>query len=114
MIKINFRENQLKDRFEVTVSGHAEAAEKGEDLICASASILSLTLVQTIKCMEQQDFFVNPPRYKVQEGYTQVVCKPKPEYLSAVVNSLATIKVGFGILSEGMPSFVELTTDVGA
>ena len=108
MVEVKFYENELKNRFEVTVKGHANTAEIGKDVICASVSILSLTLIQTIKNMENQGFFVNPPKYKVKDGFTSVVCKPEKEYHDTVLNSLLTIKVGFNILSEGFPEIVKL------
>lgn len=114
MVEINFYENQLKDRFEVSVKGHANTAEKGKDIVCASVSILSLTLVQTIKNMEKQDFFINPPKYKVKDGFTYVMCKPKKDCYLSVLNSLLTIKVGFNILSQGFPENVKLITGINA
>ena len=108
MITAKFFENKLKDRFEVTIDGHAHAAEKGEDLICAGTSVLSLTLVQVIKTMEQQGFFVNKVKAKVKEGHTSITCKPKAEYYTAVLNTILTIKTGFNMLATMFSDYIEL------
>lgn len=112
MITVKFFENKLKDRFEVTVKGHALSAEKGKDLLCAGTSVLTLTLIQTLKSMEQQGFFVNIVKAKVRDGYTNIVCKPKTEYYSTVLNSILTIKTGFNMLATMFSEYIEII-DVG-
>lgn len=113
MITVKYNENQLKDTLSVTVTGHAKSAKKGEDIICASASILALTLAQTIKSMSEQGFLVNKPKIKLRDGFASVSCKPKKEYYTLVYNSLMTIKTGYYLLSETFSDYVNLI-DVGS
>ena len=112
MITAKFFENELKDRFEITITGHAQAAEKGKDLICAGTSVLSLTLLQVIKTMESQGFFVNNVKAKVKDGFTSIMCKPKAEYYQTVLNSILTLKTGFNMLATMFGGYIEVV-DVG-
>ena len=107
MIKVKFFVNKPKGKIEVTVKGHANAAEKGEDLICAGASVLSLTLLQVFRTMENMKFFNTKIRANVKEGYTKLVCSPKTEYYDTVLNSVVTIKTGFDVLCTMYPDFIE-------
>lgn len=54
------------EKWSVTVEGHSGSAPKGEDLICAAATILTLTLAETVEavCEERE--------LELREGYAKI------------------------------------------
>lgn len=88
-------------RIELTVSGHAGAADaNGTDLCCAAASMLAFTLMQTIKDMPLRD-----KKICYADGYAHIGFKNTVGSLgaAAVVRAILT---GFRLLKEEYPDNV--------
>lgn len=49
MIHATFKQNCCNQLIAVTVRGHADAGEYGEDIVCAAVSVLSVTFVNNIQ-----------------------------------------------------------------
>lgn len=63
MIKICVKKNQ-KQYIVVSVTGHANYADHGKDLVCASVSILAQTLLVSLGNLSEIEFI----DYTVEEG----------------------------------------------
>ena len=93
------------DHNQLTVNGHAGSAEPGRDLICASCSILTLTLARNVKhlcdsgCASEQVTVL-------QEGHAEIRCTPMARYTDSVKQVFLSVCVGFEILADKFPEFV--------
>lgn len=87
----------------VTIKGHAKADEKGKDLICAAASVLSYTLAAD--AMELRDR--GATRHivtKLDEGDAEISVVPKSRYASVTELVLSSVCVGFELLANQHPN----------
>lgn len=109
MIKAKFYFND-NGVFGMEVDGHAGYAEKGKDIVCASASILTQTLIATIESCNESKAFSSKPKLKVEDGHAVIRCRPKDYWMESVNNMLATIEVGFKLLAQEYPQCVEILT----
>lgn len=92
-----------------SVTGHAGADVKGQDLVCASASILLYTLAQTVDDMEQHGEFTCEPIIEVDEGDALIACHcNSDETYAEAVTAFKTIWAGFELLAHDYPQYVEL------
>lgn len=89
-------------------TGHAGKAERGEDLVCASASILTYTLAQTVHSLYEGRFLKRRPKIKLSDGYAKISVKPKRERFSEVYNAFAVIATGFTLLEASYTGYVSL------
>ena len=89
----------------VTVTGHAGSAEKGHDLVCASASMLAYTLAANVASMADAGQ-VSEPIMDMNEGDTVISCAPKSHLKAAVSLVFDAICVGFELLSGQHPEYI--------
>lgn len=90
----------------VTVTGHAESAEPGKDLVCASASILAYTLAANVANMAD-NCQVREPVMKLLEGDTEISCKPRHNLKASVTLVFDSVCIGFELLAHDYPDFVK-------
>lgn len=90
----------------VKITGHAESAEKGKDLICASASILFYTLVENVDRMQRESKC--KAQIKALEGDAEVKVIASPDYHDEVTKVINTIMVGYEILAEEYPEYLSI------
>ena len=89
----------------LTVTGHAESAEKGHDLVCASASMLAYTLAANVANMADNGQ-VREPIMEMEEGNTVVSCKPRSNLKASVTLVFDSICVGFEKLAHDYPEYI--------
>ena len=82
----------------LTVTGHAQSAEHGHDLVCASASILAYTMAVSVANMADNGQ-VREPIMKLNEGDTEISCKPRHNLKATVTLIFDTVCAGFSLLS---------------
>lgn len=88
------------------VEGHAGQAEKGQDIICASVSMLVYTLAQYVNWMYAQHQLKRKALIELEEGNSQVIIKPKSEHMATGLHAFFVLSVGFDLLSRNYPEFV--------
>lgn len=94
------------DEAEIEITGHA-GFNPGNDIVCASCSILTFTLLQTIKEMEiDNDVTINEERD--EDGYFFLRFKYVPGVKSEIETVLRVIENGFALLEEHYPDNVHL------
>lgn len=93
-----------------TAKGHAESAEQGKDLICASSSILAYTLAQNVKFMEEKKQLKKKPKIRLDGGETVITCKPTKNHINAAIYMFSVIETGFALLAANYPKNVQLKT----
>lgn len=91
-----------RDRHRLTMEGHAQSAEKGHDLVCASATILAYTLAQFVKNMNDAGQ-VRYPTLELKDGYTLIDCNPPNRIKNSVKLAFDTVCAGFELLARDFP-----------
>lgn len=101
MIEVNY----YREHNRLTVTGHAKSDEYGRDLICASASILALTLGANVGHMADSGC-VTEPIVKLEDGNAEICCKAKARYRESVRQTFMSVCVGFEILATKFPEYI--------
>ena len=109
---LNITVNPKKHKFRMT--GHANYAEQGKDIVCSAASILFYTACETVRMIEDEAF-ENKPVFDINDsdkGVTAFIeCKPKEDYIAVIDTIYQTIFVGYKLLAEGYPNNVQITIE---
>ena len=89
----------------LTVIGHANSAEHGHDLVCASASILAYTLAANVANMADSGQ-VRQPVIENREGNTEISCVPRHNLKASVTLVFDSVCVGFELLAHDYPQYI--------
>lgn len=95
---------------EMRVQGHTGFAEMGKDPVCAGASMHAFTVAACIEAMG--DKLKKAPNITIRNGSVRVVAKPKPEYMAEAKHVFYYGVVGFQLLEQSYPGFVELESEM--
>ena len=101
MIKVTY----YRDDNRVIMEGHAQSAPKGEDLVCASASMLIQTLVAFVNNMKAAGQ-TRCPIVKLSDGHAFIDCKAPERYKSSVTLVFDAICAGFDLLAHDYPEHI--------
>ena len=107
MVNVTFTEsgNTLSLRLE----GHAEYAEHGRDIVCASCSILAYTVAQFVMEAENKGDLASPPQIDLESGNTIISCEPNNEDAFLAIKYMYIFaKVGYLLLEQNYPQYVRL------
>ena len=94
-----------RDYLRLTVKGHANSAEYGHDLVCASASILAHTIAAQVANLSA-DNKVQRPVIKLESGDAEVSCAPRNRHKASVKLMFDTVCSGFELLARDFPEFI--------
>lgn len=109
MIKVSFSRDEGSKSITLKVDGHAGQANVGQDIVCASASILAYTVAQTLKYIYAQGGLKKKPHLKLGSGNALITCQPKDDYFGEVLQTYFVAEVGYNLLAHNYPQYVELT-----
>ena len=101
MIKVIYH----RDLNRVSVVGHAMSAEKGQDLVCASVSILVYTLASFVQNMKNAGQVYNPTA-ELKDGDALISCSPPNKFKRSVTLVFDSLCAGFEILARDYPDNV--------
>lgn len=110
MVKAEFFTNKDSGTITLKLTGHAGQAKKGQDIVCAAASILAYTVAQTLQFMYEEGGLQKKPHLKLEEGDTIIVAKPKAESYAEALHTFFVAQVGYHLLSKNYPKYVELSS----
>ena len=96
----------ISDR-SVEVSGHANTAPFGQDLVCAAVSTLTYTLINYIK--EHSDMFRVKDITADTPGYVYIVAIPHSEDKEKWGWVFEVIKIGYEMVAEEFAESVTVT-----
>ena len=102
MIDITFNNKTL----ELSVKGHAEHGNKGEDIVCSAVSILFYTLAETLS--NAKEMLLQNPRIEMEDGNGIISCVPKGKYEANISLIYWTILNGFQLLAENYEKNIKL------
>jgi uncharacterized protein YsxB (DUF464 family) len=110
MIRVNFGLDEKKRSATLRMEGHAGLASPGQDIVCASASILAYTLAQEIKIAEERGELRYKPRLHLRGGNANISCRYKDP---SILRAFLTVQTGFALLAHNYPDYVMLETMLG-
>jgi uncharacterized protein YsxB (DUF464 family) len=114
MIKVVFKHDDDCRYLRLEVKGHSNSAPLGEDLICASASILTYTLNQIILVAANEGKLVSNPVLKVGSGDAVIACRCKDEdAYSEMINAFYVVQIGFYLLQHNFPENITVESKGG-
>lgn len=108
MIHMAFRYQRRCGTLSMTLQGHAGAAKKGEDLVCAGATTLAYTLGQAVQEMYQMGLLRRKPRVCLQEGWAEILATPRATALAEGLMAFWTVQAGAAVLGKSFPEYVQL------
>lgn len=108
MIKATFAQEKDINTIVLKVEGHAGQNKKGHDIVCSAASILTYTIAQYLNFIHERGGLQKKPRIKIEDGDALIVAKPTEEYEGEVLNAFFVAEVGYSLLAQNYPQFVEL------
>ena len=80
MIKISVNED------EITISGHANYKEYGNDIVCASVSSISITTVNALLSIDEDCI-----EYEENDGYLNIKIKKHNETIDKLINNMINL-----------------------
>lgn len=108
MITVTFATDKTSGSIRMEMTGHAGAAAKGCDTVCAAASILAYTVAQTMQFLYEEGGLQKKPHLKLKEGDAMIVAKPKKESYEEALHTFFVAQVGFHLLAHTYPQYVTL------
>lgn len=98
MIRVGYDEEKL----EMRIAGHAGSAQYGHDLVCAAASILTLTLEETLRraCALGAESTKEP-------GYAKICSFAEGKDAERARAMYGAIFTGYELLEERYPEFIK-------
>lgn len=112
MLKVTFTERG--DKLSLRLKGHAGYAEYGKDIVCASASILAYTVSSFVIEAEQRGDLLEDAEIRLESADTVIECKPTEDAYEGIRHMYLFATLGFSLLAETYPRYVELITDAEA
>ena len=110
MLTAEFFTNKESGSITLKLTGHADQAKKGEDIVCAAASILAYTVAQSLQFMYEQGDLQKKPHIKLDEGDTIIVAKPKTDSYAEALHTFFVAQVGYHLLAHNYPKYVTLSS----
>lgn len=92
----------------LTALGHAGAAPRGENLVCAGVSTLVQTLAEAVWRMYSQGMLRRVPRVEIEEGKAEILAEPKEGFCNECRMAFWVCQVGLGLLAENFRESVDV------
>lgn len=110
MIQMRFYRNGCDKSLHMEFNGHAGSAPRGEDLVCAAATMLAYTAAQAVQFLYEQGKLRKPPRIVLTDGAATVVATPLPETEAETMMVFWVAQAGAHVLARNYPQNAVLDT----
>ncbi len=102
MIKVFVKTNK-QQIVRITIEGHAQSAEPGEDLICAGVSV---AVTGVLNEMIKREFFSQGHGgYELDEGFADIIVGDSDSDIQVVLETLVTI---LETIEDSNPDYLEI------
>lgn len=108
MITARFYQKPSNGSIHMTLKGHAQAAPKGEDLICASATMLAYTVAQAMQFLHEQGMLRKKPKIHIRDGEAVIIATPTEEAYAQTLHTFWVAQCGIHVLAHNYPQNVKL------
>ena len=101
--------NTLTDgSIQLGMNGHARAAPRGEDLVCAGATTLAYTAAQVATTLYEEGKLARRPKIDICEGKAVVIATPLEDEKQTLEQAFAVVRLGLEMLSHNYPHCIRL------
>lgn len=94
--------------YRLSLCGHAGYADKGKDIVCASATILAYTAAENLRRMYLSGRLKKPPDIRMREGNIFIQCIPEEDEIQVTDDIFRIIGAGYELLARDYPEYVTL------
>ena len=108
MIHTHFFRDKATDTLEMEMQGHAETAPKGQDLVCAAATMLVYTLGQAVQFLYEQGRLLYEPQMRMVDGYAKITVYPRKCAVAETLMAFWVAQAGAFVLERNYPKAVDL------
>lgn len=108
MVKVRFDRSEDGKSLILTVKGHADQAEIGHDIVCASVSILTYTIAKVVEDLQNGGKLKKRPTIRLESGDAVVTCKPNKAYFNEAFHAFSVVQEGYNLLHHSYPQFVDV------
>lgn len=110
MIRVKFVMDESRKMLTFKEKGHAGMASVGNDIVCASASMLAYTLAQNVRYEESAGNLKYRPTVKLNKGNANIAVRAKTDddYIR-LCHLFCVIQTGYQLLAHNYPQFVDVT-----
>ena len=106
MIVAKFTMDESKRMVSLHVNGHAGQNAHGNDIVCASASMLAYTLAQNIKGAEERGILKYAPKMKMKSGDFIITARAKDdEGYNELLHTYLVVQTGYVLLAHNYPQY---------
>ena len=95
--------------FVLQEEGHADAAPKGEDIVCSAVSILLYTAAQRMLDLYVDEKLQQWPIVDLRSGNSRVAADARKDCVGTVRQAFETVLTGFRVLAMQYPQHVMVT-----
>ena len=108
MITIRFYQKPGDGSIHMTLRGHSGAAPKGQDPVCAAATMLAYTAAQTVQFLYEQDKLKKKPGISIRDGSAAIIAAPREDAYAEALCAFWTVQCGAHVLARNYPQHVTL------
>ena len=108
MITARFYQKPSNGSIHMTLKGHADAAPKGEDLVCSAATMLAYTVAQAVQFMYEQDKLKKKPKIHIKDGEATIIATPTEDGFAEALHTFWVAQCGVHVLAHNYPGNVTL------
>ena len=108
MIHATFTQDAQKGSVTMEMQGHALTAPKGQDLICAAATMLVYTLGQAVQFLYEQGRLLYEPQMRMVGGYAKITVYPRKCAMAETLMAFWVAQAGAYVLERNYPRAVDL------
>ena len=90
----------------LAAAGHAGAAARGMDPVCAAVTALFYTLAQCL--WEQRQLLEEVPRIRIEDGAAEITARPAGEGRAAMEHSFWVVYTGLKLLAHNYPEHIKI------
>lgn len=108
MIDMKFFRQPSDGSIHLEFRGHAATAPKGEDLVCAAATMVAYTAAQAVQFLYEQGKLKSQPKICLEDGFASVIAIPKKETTAETMLVYWVAQSGAYVLRCNYPHSVEL------
>ena len=108
MINVRFYVKPCKGSIHMKLQGHAETAPKGEDLVCASATMLAYTAAQAVQFLSEAGKLKCKPKIDIKEGEATIIATPTDDAYAETLHTFFVVQCGIHVLAHNFPGNISL------
>jgi uncharacterized protein YsxB (DUF464 family) len=107
MVIAKFTMDERKKQVSLHVKGHAGQNVQGNDIICASASILAYTVAQNVQMAEERGMLKYSPTLRMRDGNSIITCRAvDDDSYAELLHTYLVVQAGYQILAHNYPQYV--------